>query len=107
MMIKELPVAINPSCSQALFGRAALLSLSVQLAIYSPADRLQPHRYKADESYEVRTSSLLHSLHVSSHGYYLWLARDHCLLLFTMPTSYPSPHRLEVIHNNPSGSNDL
>ncbi len=24
-----------------------------QLAIYSPADRLQPHRYKADESYEV------------------------------------------------------
>ena len=25
----------------------------VQLAIYSEADRLQPHRYKADESYEV------------------------------------------------------
>ena len=25
----------------------------MQLAIYSPADRLQPHRYKADESYEV------------------------------------------------------
>ena len=24
----------------------------MQLAIYSPADRLQPHRYKADESYE-------------------------------------------------------
>ena len=24
-----------------------------QLAIYSEADRLQPHRYKADESYEV------------------------------------------------------
>jgi len=24
-----------------------------QLAIYSPSDRLQPHRYKADESYEV------------------------------------------------------
>lgn len=27
--------------------------LLVQLAIYSPADRLQPHRYKADESYEI------------------------------------------------------
>ena len=25
----------------------------LQLAIYSPADRLQPHRYKADESYEI------------------------------------------------------
>ncbi len=25
----------------------------MQLAIYSEADRLQPHRYKADESYEV------------------------------------------------------
>lgn len=25
----------------------------MQLAIYSPADRLQPHRYKADESYEI------------------------------------------------------
>jgi pyruvate carboxylase len=25
----------------------------MQLAIYSPADRLQPHRYKADESYQV------------------------------------------------------
>ena len=25
----------------------------VQLAIYSPADRLQPHRFKADESYQV------------------------------------------------------
>ena len=29
------------------------LLLSVQLAIYSEADRLQPHRYKADESYET------------------------------------------------------
>lgn len=28
--------------------------MPVQLAIYSPADRLQPHRFKADESYEVR-----------------------------------------------------
>jgi len=26
----------------------------LQLAIYSPADRLQPHRFKADESYQVR-----------------------------------------------------
>lgn len=25
----------------------------MQLAIYSSADRLQPHRYKADESYQV------------------------------------------------------
>lgn len=30
----------------------------MQLAIYSPADRLQPHRYKADESYQVGTSSM-------------------------------------------------
>ena len=29
------------------------LDCCVQLAIYSEADRLQPHRYKADESYEV------------------------------------------------------
>lgn len=29
------------------------LGLMLQLAIYSPADRLQPHRYKADESYEI------------------------------------------------------
>ena len=29
------------------------LGCCVQLAIYSEADRLQPHRYKADESYEV------------------------------------------------------
>ena len=38
-------------------GRApycALMSCCVmQLAIYSEVDRLQPHRYKADESYEV------------------------------------------------------
>lgn len=27
--------------------------MHAQLAIYSEADRLQPHRYKADESYEV------------------------------------------------------
>lgn len=27
--------------------------MAVQLAIYSPADRLQPHRFKADESYEA------------------------------------------------------
>ncbi|KAA6420341.1 MAG: pyruvate carboxylase [Trebouxia sp. A1-2] len=27
--------------------------IAVRLAIYSPADRLQPHRYKADESYEI------------------------------------------------------
>ena len=25
----------------------------MQVAIYSPADRLQPHRFKADESYAV------------------------------------------------------
>lgn len=25
----------------------------LQLAVYSAADRLQPHRYKADESYQV------------------------------------------------------
>ena len=31
---------------------------AVQLAIYSPADRLQPHRYKADESYEVGTPDM-------------------------------------------------
>ena len=29
-----------------------------QLAIYSPADRLQPHRYKADESYQVGTPDM-------------------------------------------------
>ena len=31
---------------------------SLQLAIYSPADRLQPHRFKADESYEVGNASM-------------------------------------------------
>lgn len=30
----------------------------LQLAIYSPADRLQPHRYKADESYQVGSPDL-------------------------------------------------
>lgn len=30
----------------------------MQLAIYSPADRLQPHRFKADESYEVGTPQM-------------------------------------------------
>ncbi len=35
-------------------GRAPYYRMmSMQLAIYSEADRLQPHRYKADESYEV------------------------------------------------------
>ena len=29
-----------------------------QVAVYSPADRLQPHRYKADEAYQVGTSSM-------------------------------------------------
>ena len=28
------------------------------MAIYSPADRLQPHRYKADESYCVGTPDM-------------------------------------------------
>jgi len=30
----------------------------LQLAIYSQSDRLQPHRFKADESYQVGTSSM-------------------------------------------------
>lgn len=30
----------------------------MQLAIYSPADRLHPHRFKADESYEVGTPQM-------------------------------------------------
>ncbi len=33
------------------FGQ--LFCLPGQVAIYSPADRLQPHRFKADESYAV------------------------------------------------------
>jgi len=28
------------------------------VAVYSPADRLQPHRYKADEAYQVGTSNM-------------------------------------------------
>jgi pyruvate carboxylase len=28
----------------------------MQVAVYSPADRLQPHRYKADEAYQVGTA---------------------------------------------------
>ena len=34
----------------------------MQLAIYSPADRLQPHRYKADESYQVNSTPLCSAL---------------------------------------------
>lgn len=30
----------------------------MQVAIYSPADRLQPHRYKADEAYCVGTPDM-------------------------------------------------
>lgn len=30
----------------------------LQVAIYSPADRLQPHRYNADEAYCVGTSDM-------------------------------------------------
>ena len=53
-----LLVTIYHLCLSLLYLKAGerlcmgLLS-SVQLAIYSEADRLQPHRYKADESYEV------------------------------------------------------
>jgi pyruvate carboxylase len=32
--------------------------LALQVAVYSPADRLQPHRYKADESYCVGTADM-------------------------------------------------
>lgn len=32
--------------------------LSWQVAVYSPADRLQPHRYKADEAYCVGTADM-------------------------------------------------
>lgn len=28
------------------------------VAVYSPADRLQPHRYKADEAYQVGTEDM-------------------------------------------------
>lgn len=34
----------------------------MQLAIYSEADRLQPHRFKADESYQVGAAPVMHSL---------------------------------------------
>lgn len=30
----------------------------MQVAVYSPADRLQPHRYKADEAYQVGTAKM-------------------------------------------------
>jgi len=44
---------IDPSLTAADENHFRHLLLSVQLAIYSEADRLQPHRYKADESYET------------------------------------------------------
>ena len=37
-----------------VFRAGAELGLRT-VAVYSPADRLQPHRYKADEAYQVDT----------------------------------------------------
>lgn len=36
----------------------SLLGPSMQVAVYSPSDRLQSHRYNADESYQVGTPDM-------------------------------------------------
>ena len=40
------------------FRQSTFCPTPAQVAVYSPADRLQPHRYKADEAYQVGNADM-------------------------------------------------
>ncbi|GAX77798.1 hypothetical protein CEUSTIGMA_g5241.t1 [Chlamydomonas eustigma] len=54
---KKILCANRGEISIRVFRAGAELGLRT-VAVYSPADRLQPHRYKADEAYQVGTPEL-------------------------------------------------
>lgn len=53
----EISVINALACNARLFPNARA-ALFLQVAVYSPADRLQPHRYKADEAYCVGNADM-------------------------------------------------